>query len=276
MPPPTFSIITPSFNQSGFIEQNIRSVLEQGRADFEHIIIDGGSTDGTLEILKKYSHLKWVSEPDRGQSDALNKGFRMAEGEIIGWLNSDDYYQPRIFSIVADKFQDKRNIAVCGDGYEVNELGQMLRPLLSRRMRPEDLIRYWKWRYEFVQPALFFRASVLETTGYIDADLNYAMDYDFFIRLGRHSQIHYIPQPLANLRMYPESKTGQNADKIIPAYIREMQKVSKRYWGSPFQIKFYSYAFSFIAAIMFSILKNMSFSPTSKSRQTVRRFLRTG
>lgn len=276
MPPFTFSVITPSFNQTRFIEQNIRSVLDQNRADVEHIIIDGGSTDGTLDVLKKYSHLKWISEPDRGQSHALNKGFKMAGGEIIGWLNSDDYYCPRILSAIAEKFYDKNTMAVCGDGYEVNERGEMMRPLSSRRMQPNDLIRYWKWRYEFVQPALFFRKSALEAIGYLDENLNYAMDYDFLIRLGRHCQIHYIPQPFANLRMYPESKTGQNVAKVIPSYIREMHKVSRRYWGSPLQLNYYSYAASFTAAIMFSILKNIFFSSASKSRQAVKRLIGTG
>ena len=276
MPPINFSIITPSFNQARFIEQNIKSVLDQNRTDFEHIIVDGGSTDGTLQNLEKYPHLKWTSEPDRGQSHALNKGFIKAQGEIIGWLNSDDYYCPGIFTSVAEKFRDKKVIALCGDGYEVDEQGSVLRPLSSAHMEPEELIRYWKWRYEFVQPALFFRRSVFDSIGYLDESLNYAMDYDFFIRLGRHTRIHYIPQPLANLRMYPESKTGKNAAKVIPAYIREMQKVSKKYWGSPLQSKYYGYALSLTAAVMFSVLKNLSFSPTSKSRDAIKRFKGTG
>lgn len=266
----TFSIITPSFNQAKYIEQNIKSVLNQDYPYVEHIIIDGGSQDGTINILKKYPHLKWISEPDRGQSDALNKGFKLAKGEIIGWLNSDDFYIPRIFSVVADKFEDENVMAVCGDGYEVDENGDIIRPLLSRFMKPDDLIRYWRWRYEFVQPSLFFRRNLLEKVGYLDENLHYAMDYDFLIRLGKNYQIHYIPQPIANLRLYPESKTGRNVKKVIPVYIREMHRVSKRYWGRPTEIKFYSYCCSFITALFYSILKNIFFTPTSKSRQMMK------
>ncbi len=99
---PKISIVTPSYNSAEFIEDCIQSVLKQNYPNFEHIIIDGGSTDGTVEILKKYPHLKWISEPDEGQSDALNKGFKKAEGDIIGWLNSDDVYLPGTFNKVAD------------------------------------------------------------------------------------------------------------------------------------------------------------------------------
>ena len=101
---PKITIVTPSFNQGKFIDENIQSVLTQNYPNFEHIIIDGGSIDGTVDILKKYSHLKWVSEPDRGQASALNKGFRMATGDVIGWLNSDDSYLPGTFEVVARAF----------------------------------------------------------------------------------------------------------------------------------------------------------------------------
>ena len=100
-----FSVITPSFNNAQYIEQTIKSVLEQNYPNFEHIVIDGGSTDGTVEILKKHSHLKWVSEKDEGQADALNKGFRMATGDIIAWINSDDWYEPNIFGNIAEWFE---------------------------------------------------------------------------------------------------------------------------------------------------------------------------
>src|SRR5437016_162728 len=100
------SVVTPTFNQAPFIEQTIQSVLDQRPAAFEHIVIDGGSTDGTLEILAKYNHLKWISERDNGQSDALNKGFKKATGEIIGWINSDDWYEPGTFALVAKFFAE--------------------------------------------------------------------------------------------------------------------------------------------------------------------------
>ena len=109
MSAPKISVITPSFNQGRFIEQTIQSVVSQGSNSFEHIVIDGGSTDETLEVLRRYPHLKWVSEADEGQSDALNKGFDMAQGEIIAWINSDDWYAPGTFHAVSKFFDENPN-----------------------------------------------------------------------------------------------------------------------------------------------------------------------
>ncbi|MBA4313197.1 MAG: glycosyltransferase [Chlorobiaceae bacterium] len=271
---PSISIVTPSFNQGKFIEANIQSVLRQNIPNVEHIIIDGGSTDQTIEILKRYTHLKWISEKDSGQTEALNKGFRMATGNIIGWLNSDDTYCPSVFQLVAEYFKNPEVNVLCGDGFEIDEVGKITHPLSSANSNPETLIRYWKWKYEFVQPAFFFRRNVFEEIGYLDEKLYYAMDYDFFIRLGLRYPFKYISEPLANLRMYPESKSGRNANKLIPGYIREMQKVSMRYWGNVRCLKYYSYLGSFVGALFFSVLKNVFFTRTSKSRASVKKFIK--
>ena len=271
MPLPKISVVTPSLNQARFIEETIQSVINQKYPDIEHIIIDGGSTEGTIEILKKYPHLHWISEPDRGQAHALNKGFRMATGEIIGWLNSDDTYCPNIFHAIAEEFKNNDIFIVCGDGFETDDNSKVLRPLYSRHTQPEDLIRYWKWKYEFVQPAFFFRRSIFDEIGYLDESLYYAMDYDYFIRLGLRYEFKYIRQPFANLRLYGESKTGRNFQKIVPSYIHEIHKVSKRFWGTPTHLKYYGYLFSFFGAIIFSVIKNIFFTPTSKSRAAVKR-----
>jgi len=271
---PIISIITPSLNQAAFIEENIKSVLQQNYPNVEHIIVDGGSTDGTIDILKKYTHLHWFSETDRGQSDALNKGFHMAKGEIIGWLNSDDTYCPNIFNLIANQFASGKVRVVCGDGFEIDENSCVTSNLYSRHTKPEELIKYWKWKYEFVQPAFFFHRSVFSEIGYLDECLHYAMDYDFFIRLSNRFAIKYIPQPFANLRLYSESKTGRNIKKIVPAYIHEMHKVSRRYWGMPTQMKYYFNLSSFVGAVIFSIGKNILFTPTSKSRAALMRIFK--
>ena len=100
------SILTPSFNSAQYIERAIKSVMDQNYDDWEHIVVDGGSNDGTVEILKKYTHIKWISEPDRGQSDAMNKAFAMSRGDIIGYLNADDTYEPNIFKIIVEYFNN--------------------------------------------------------------------------------------------------------------------------------------------------------------------------
>lgn len=268
------SIVTPSFNQARFIEANIKSVLGQNYDEFEHIVIDGGSTDGTVEILKNYPHLRWVSEKDGGQTDALNKGFSMARGDIVGWLNSDDTYCPSVFHQVAEQFQDPEVKVLCGDGFEIDEAGLVTHPLSSRNSGPRSLIRYWKWKYEFVQPAFFFSRDLFSAVGPLDEKLYYAMDYDFFIRLGLKYHFRYMPVPLANLRMYPESKSGRNVGKMMPDNILEMHKVSKRYWGPMGSPAYLGNLASFSGAVFFSVIKNLFFSPTSKSRIILKRYLK--
>lgn len=273
---PKISVITPSFNQVRFIEKTILSVLNQNYSNIEHIIIDGGSTDGTIEILKRYPHLRWISEPDCGQTHALNKGFKMATGDIIGWLNSDDTYCPDIFTTIVKQFAEENVKVVCGDGYEIDDKGNVTRQLYSHGTSPAILIRFWKWQYEFVQPAFFFRRDVFNEVGYLDESLYYTMDYDFFIRLGKRYEFHHVCKPLAIYRLYSESKTGKNFMKFIPDYMWEMQKVSHRYWGTPLSLRYYNYLLSFFGAIFYSVIKNVFFTPTSKSRAAVKRLFNRG
>lgn len=266
MEPIKFSIVTPSFNQASYIEQTIRSVLDQQYPSVEHIVVDGGSTDGTLAILRRYPHIRWISEPDRGQSHAINKGFAMATGEIVGWLNSYDTYIPDSLAIASRGFEDPMVMVVCGDGFEIDEAGTILKPLFSSNATPEALIMFWKWKYQFVQPTFFFRRAVLTEVGDLDEELYYAMDVDFIIRLGQRYPFLYLREPIANLRLHQSSKTGRNISKFLPGYIREMQKVSHRFWGSPMSLQYARYAGSFIFAIALSVVKNVFFLPGSKSR----------
>ena len=273
MTDPKISIVTPSFNQAPFIEENIQSVLQQNYPSFEHIVIDGGSTDGTIEILKKYSHLRWISEPDRGQSHALNKGFNTATGDIIGWLNADDTYCENILHVVAQHFIHPEVMVVYGDGFDIDDYGNILRKRISRGISTEDFIKYWWWKYEYTQPAVFFRRKVFDEVGFIDEELYYAMDHDFFIRLSLKYTFHHIPLPLANFRLYSASKTGRVHQKALPGSIWELHRVSKRYWGNPMQMKYYTYLFSFLGGLLFSLSKNLFFVHGSKSRMVARRLL---
>lgn len=270
---PLLSIVTPSFNQARFITENIESVLSQRYPRLEHIVVDGGSTDGTQEILGRYPHLKWTSERDRGQTNALNKGFKKATGEIVGWLNSDDTYCDDVFRRVVERFEDPSVMVVYGDGFEIDEGGKVLRPLISRGVSAEGLIRFWKWEYEFVQPAFFFRRGVFDEVGFLDESLYYAMDVDFFIRLAKRFRMEHLAYPVANLRYYSTSKTGAANTGLIPGYIWEMFAVSRRHWGSPWGLKFCGYLGSFVGALGLSVLKNLVFARGSKSREYVKRML---
>jgi len=266
MSPPRFSIVTPSFNQARFLEENIKSVLDQQYPSVEHIVVDGGSTDGTVDILKRYPHLRWSSEPDRGQAHALNKGFHMATGEIIGWINSDDGYCAGALPEVARCFEDPSVMVVYGDGIEVDAGGNEIRSIISCGISARELIEYWKWEYEYIQASFFFRKTVFHAVGYLDEDLFYTMDHEFLIRLIRRYDFRYLPTPLAFYRMHALSKTGATHESIIPAYIWELHKVSMRYWGTPVQLKYYGCWISFLGAILFSLVKNIFFVPGSKSR----------
>jgi glycosyltransferase involved in cell wall biosynthesis len=223
---PAVSITTPSWNQGRFLEETIRSVLgQEGDFSIDYVIIDGGSTDNSVDIIKKYESLllqgdwpircrnirfRWLSEPDGGQSDAINKGLRMSTGEILGWLNSDDTYASGALKRVCDAFsQDPSCDVVYGRTYYVDESGSRL-----GQYPTEDFCRERLAIVNFIcQPSAFFRRSALERAGYPDASLRYVMDYDLWIRMASACRFRYLADFLANYRLHGESKTvsGEHA-----------------------------------------------------------------
>jgi len=206
------TIITPSFNQAQFLERTIRSVRAQQTEEprftgpLQHVVIDGGSWDGSVEILKRYSeHLEWISEKDRGHPDAVNKGLQRARGEIIGWLNSDDIFYPGAVRTAVDFFESRPDIDVAyGNGCHIDEHDNFIEPYPTEDWDFERLKR----RCYLCQPAVFFRRSVVERFGPLDVQWHYALDYEYWLRLGKNGvRFARIGAVLAATRLHSATKT---------------------------------------------------------------------
>jgi len=229
---PHVSIVTPSFNQARYIEATIRSVLAQDYMRIEYIIVDGGSTDGTVEILKKYEGriASWVSEPDKGQTDAINKGFDRAKGDILAWINSDDTYEPGAVSAAVKYLHEHPAIGmVYGDCNFINESGRVIGKFNSAQT---DLRLLRRGYVHIPQQTMFFRADLWRQVGPLDPSFYFAMDYDLWTRIAAHSQIKYVPQTWANFRLHTSGKTIVADDRCWP----EMIRVHYRDGGSFFSV----------------------------------------
>jgi glycosyltransferase involved in cell wall biosynthesis len=203
--PPRLSIVTPSFNQAPYIERTLRSVLEQGIEGLEYVVCDGGSTDGTVEILHRYTgQVRWVSERDNGQADAVNKALGMTSGEVIGWLNSDDIYYPGALEHVLRFFDQHPDVEILyGDANHIDENDRIMEPYYTEAWDFERL----KDVCFLCQPAVFFRRSVVRRHGVLDARLRYCMDYEYWLRIGRTTPFARVPHTLAGSRLYASNKT---------------------------------------------------------------------
>lgn len=211
---PRISIVTPSFNQAHFIQRTIDSVLAQtGEFDLDYRVIDGCSTDGTIEVLQSYgSRLRWVSEPDRGQVDAINKGLRTADGDIVGWLNSDDVLLPGALAKVADVFRRRPDIEwLHGRCRIIDEHDHEVRRWVSAykhyRSQRHSLENFLTENY-VSQMTVFWRRAIQDEIGYLDPAIRYAFDYDLILRLAHRSAPAYIEDPIACFRWYAASKSG--------------------------------------------------------------------
>jgi len=226
---PRISIVTPSYNQGQFIEETIRSVLLQGYPNLEYIIIDGGSTDNSVEIIKKYEKYLtyWVSEPDQGQSHAINKGFQRCTGEIMAWLNSDDFYLPHALEDIAKIFISRDDIDLVTGAwlsYDNETENLVMTRACGTGISPNISVMLSKDAH-LGQHSTFWRSKVWQTVGTLREDLHYAMDHEFFLRCcDLHLKFKLTSKPLAAFRRYLEQKTG-NWDK----YATESQKIISEY-----------------------------------------------
>jgi len=235
---PRISIVTPSFNQGKYIAESIESVMAQQYPNLEHIVVDGGSTDGTLDILKRFPHLEVISEPDGGQADAINKGFGQATGDIWGFLNSDDTLLPGALNRVAQEIDPRgeRHI-VMGRCRFIDEHGRVIgieHP--SHFESHRRVLEIWKG-HMIPQPAVFWTSEVWRTCGPMDEASGYHwLDYDLFCRFSARYRFHFVDQVLANYRLHSESKTMKwtEADRL-----EDTIPISRRYWGSPLSLMYW-------------------------------------
>lgn len=225
MTAPRLAIVTPSYNTGRYIGPAIDSVLSQDYPHVDYIVMDGGSTDGTIDVLKAFGdRLSWVSATDKGQSDAINRGFARTAGDVLGWLNSDDAFAPGAFRAVADYFAANPDVAmVYGDATYTDVDGSHIADCVH--VEPYRAHRLFKYSDFIVQPACFFRRAAFDAVGGIDASIHWAMDYDLWLRIAAEGhQIAYLPRVLAHFRWLAENKTATGGWGRLDEIARILQR----------------------------------------------------
>ncbi len=231
MDAPKISIITPSFNQGSFIRQTIDSVLGQNYPNLEYIIMDGGSTDGTLDILRSYgADLRWVSQKDNGQADAINRGMSMVSGDILAFLNSDDYYLPGALHRVVERFAQSGCVWLTGDYRIVDQDSRKMQGFVVgyktfwRKFSSAGLLSVLNY---IIQPSTFWSRALWEAAGPLDVNLRYTMDYDFWMRAIRVAPPLVVPQPLSVFRIHKTSKGGSQYVQQFDEEIQVLRRYNK-------------------------------------------------
>lgn len=233
---PSITLVTPSFNQAPYLERTIQSVVRQNYPALDWIIVDAMSSDGTLGILEKYRALPFlriIREPDRGQTDAINKGLRAGTGKIAGWLNSDDELLPGALEAVGERYSECPDAAlVYGGGVKIDDTGAVLKTVRGRSF-DGDLLRT---AFYILQPAMFFRRDLVLALGGLDENLNYAMDWELALRLARAGSVHGIDRQLAALRCYAGTKSETGGWERLA----EIARIGRK-WNGPFDRNFLAY-----------------------------------
>jgi len=226
---PRIAVVTPSFNTARFVGVAVRSVLDQRYPNLDYIVMDGGSTDGTADVLKSFGdQIRWVSKADGGQADAIALGFSQTTGEILAWLNSDDMYCAGAFEAVAEFFRDHPEIdVVYGDANYVDANGFKISPCVH--IEPFSKERLLSYSDFIVQPATFFRRSAYEAAGGMNPKFNWALDYDLWIRMAERSKFAYLPKLLANYRWVGNNKSAiggwHRLDEIVAMFEQRNQPI---------------------------------------------------
>lgn len=223
MSSPLVSIVTPSFNQAKFLPQTLQSVREQDYPNIEHIVVDGGSTDGTLALLKAAPGIRWVSETDRGQVHAINKGFTMATGEILAWLNSDDTMNSNTVSAAVAALQRTGADLVYGDVEIVDEHGTLLK--ISRGIPFDFRVLLYGINY-IGQQTVFFRRSLLQQAGPLREEFDNGFDYELWLRFAQHGKFVYVPELRAQIRCHSAAKSVARAHITVA----DRERIRSEYW----------------------------------------------
>lgn len=235
---PKVSVITPSYNQAHYLEATLCSVLDQDYPNLEYIVVDGGSKDGSVAIIQKYqSRLAWwISEKDQGQTDAINKGFSHASGEILAWLNSDDTYFPGAISEAVACLQEHPQAGlVYGDAVLIDEAGKRIGRFASKQTNYQRLLQ---GSVHIPQATTFFRAGLFRSVGALDISLSFAFDYDLWVRLAKISELLYVPRQWANFRLHEQGKSVMNDDRFYPEMLRVHQREGGG-WFSRLRLRYF-------------------------------------
>jgi glycosyltransferase involved in cell wall biosynthesis len=264
---PLVTVITPSYNQGRFIRETIESVLSQDYPNIEYIVIDALSSDDTASVCAEYAgRIRFVSEPDRGQSDAINKGFRMAKGRYVAWLNSDDVFLPGAIERAVEALEGEPELgAVYGEGYQIDAAGAV-----KSRFAVTEPFNLWKLVYVsdyILQQTVFFRRSVFDDVGFIDESLHYGMDWEILMRIGKRYMLRCLPHYMGSIREHGEAKTSVGGIKRF----RELAAILRRHGRRHFPPGYFVYGLDLYAKIATAAIEGLTPRPFGRVGRKLQR-----